>query len=157
MRSFISTIVLGLITFGSVQVHALPQCIENPNSQFKKVYNLFGSAVTGPQKLKAQSTCQSLGIESGKSYHLVARTDQFRIYDSNDFFKPHGLPLIDIAVPSEGDYLTNDTCMDSTIASNEIESADMHIIQDSQSGNILVTTIAESCELKECPKFGACN
>jgi hypothetical protein len=141
---------LSLLLLAAPFASALPTCPVNPNSQFQFPNNLFGSAVTGPVTLKAESSCSSLNIASGQYYDLFASDREFQVSDN-------GAAVIKIEVPSQGDYITTDTCSDPSFTSNEIRSEVLQLRIFENSGSVVVEHGNERCALEICPLFGTCN
>jgi hypothetical protein len=150
--------LLSILLLISTVAMALPVCPSNGGFQFP--HNLFDSSVTGPAALLAQSSCTSLGITAGSRYELLAEDLQFRIFTESNFFSTAGNKpaLINIRVPSDGDYVTTDTCASVTISSQQIVSPTLNLnIREDQNGVVTIQHGNETCQLRDCPKFGACN
>ncbi len=140
-------LITSIFLLTSAQAFALPSCPDSSGSQFSLVYNLFDNMVTGPKALKAQSSCASLNIRAGERYELLASTEKFQIFEERSFFSPHSTALVEVLVPSDGDYVTNDTCASPSIESVEIQSAalDLNVRKNSR-GQIVIESRGESCE-----------
>jgi len=157
-QNLFSKIIIYALMLLSISASALPICPSIPGSIFSRTYNLFDSAVTGTQTLKAKSSCPSLKIAAGERYVMVASAANFKIFEENSFFNATtGAPLVEILVPEDGDYVTSDTCLDPIISSDEIRGSTQNLRIFQNSFGVGIEHGVESCELKECPKYGACN
>lgn len=141
--------IASVLLLSSAQAFALPVCPPVPGEQFRTIYNLFDSAVTGATDMKAESSCASLNIRAGERYQLLASPDALQIFG--------GSASVQVLVPSEGDYITNDTCASPSINSNEFQSFQGLSVFKNSLGRVTVQFAGEQCELRECPQFGPCN
>jgi hypothetical protein len=114
---------------------------------------IFDNLIATPQ-LIAEAACPDFGLAAGDRLDIVAEEDRFLIERSDN------TPVINIAVPSQGDYVWQGQSPDRTTDEIDSPALDIRATMDDGTGDITVGKLSVSgqgCLLARCPAFGPCQ